>query len=109
MESLYFMGQWRPWQPQFSGMSQDPMQPFHTNYQTPIQNSWSAPMPWKTWSPPLAQSAPNWRGYTHGNQTYQQAYLQPYQQPSAYPQYQQNQAPFFQKPNLAPQLGQQPQ
>ena len=48
-------------------MSQDPMQQFHTNYQTPIQNSWSAPMPWQSWSPPLAQSAPNWRGYAHGD------------------------------------------
>ena len=69
------MGQKRPWQPCFSGMSQDPMQQFHSNYQTPVKNSWSAPMPWKNWSPQLAQSAPNWRGYTHGNQTYQQAYL----------------------------------
>ena len=74
-------------------------------------------MPWQTWSPPLAQSAPNWRVYAHGNQTYQQAYLQPYQQPSSYPQYQQNQvqAPYFQVPsfqqpnNMAPQLGPPPQ
>ena len=73
-------------------------------------------MPWQTWSPPLAQSAPNWRGYAHGNKTYQQAYLQPYQQPSAYPQNQQNQVqapsfqvPSFQQPNMVPQLGPPPQ
>jgi hypothetical protein len=62
MESLYYLAPRKPWQPRFTGMSQNfaPQfsQQFPQNFQTPIQNSWNAPMPWKTWPPQQSQNQP---------------------------------------------------
>ena len=65
-------------------------------------------MPWNTWSPQPNKNQPiqNWQGYAHGNQTYQQAYPQPYQQSFAYQQYQHSQPSFNSQPNPSPQLTQ---
>ena len=72
MESIYLPTQKKPWHPRFPGMSQDPMQQLFLGYQYPIQNSWNAPMPWKTWSPHPNQNhhVQNWRVFSHGNQIY---------------------------------------
>jgi hypothetical protein len=52
MESLYYLAPRRPWQPCFTGMSQNfTPQQFPQNFQNPIQNSWNAPMPWQAWPP----------------------------------------------------------
>ena len=62
MESLYLLAQKRPCQPHFPGMSHDPMQQFFPGYLYLVQNSWNAPIPWKTWSPQQNQNQPaqNW-------------------------------------------------
>jgi hypothetical protein len=62
MESLYYLAPRKPWQPCFTGMSQNFArqfsQQFPQNFQNPIQNSWNAPMPWQTWPPQQNQNQP---------------------------------------------------